>query len=365
MANSEYVLVMVPEPASQEDTPEPNDTSDGFPQGELFTWHGTALIFIPLMMLLGISGNLLVYYIYHFRWRKNVVTLFKKMLAILDLCNMLLALPPLLYLTINPYDDSFLTLCDFTSFIALGTAIASGGVLVIIAVDRYMKLRLLRKTGVGSMLSKQLFAVSIITACIINIPTMWIFGRDTIQLRFYNVSVSYCFIRKESYSSGMFLGWVAVLTIVFFSITVALVYLYWCVVRKLQDLSDKHDELKRQPSVGVVKESLVKQKQSEIMRQSCIVFIAVTVVFFATYMPYFITLIISMFSPDILEGMSPYHKAYYDLAKLCPLLSAISNPFIYSFTSKQFRKEVSRLFTCQNRSRNTIDKAYQLPQVSE
>ncbi|GFO31927.1 neuropeptide y [Plakobranchus ocellatus] len=78
MATSREVLVMVPEPASQEDTPEPNDTSDGFPQGDLFTWHGTELIFIPLMMLLGIAGNLLVYYIYHFRWRSNTVTLYKK-----------------------------------------------------------------------------------------------------------------------------------------------------------------------------------------------------------------------------------------------------------------------------------------------
>ncbi|GFO31924.1 neuropeptide y [Plakobranchus ocellatus] len=302
------------------------------------------------------------------------------MLAILDLCNVLLALPPLLYLTIKPHDNSFLSLCVFTSFIALGTAIASGGVLVIIAVDRYMKLCLLRKTGVGSMLSKQLFTVSVITACIINIPTMWIFGRDTIQLTSYQVSVSYCFIRTESKSSGIFLGWAAVLAIVFISITVALVYLYWCVVRKLRDLSDKHDELKRRPSVGVVKESLVKQKQSEIMRQSCIVFIAVTVVFFATYMPYFITLIISMVASDSLERMSPYHKAYYDLAKLCPLLNAISNPFIYSFTSERFRKEVSKLFTCRNcccgkdffrrrafsfGSTNTINKAHELSQISE
>ncbi|GFR74970.1 neuropeptide Y [Elysia marginata] len=244
--------------------------------------------------------------------------------------------------------------------------------------NRFLKLCLLRKTGVGSLFSKQLFAVSVAFAVIINIPTMWIFGRDTVVFTDYRVTVSYCFIRTESKSSGLFIGWAAILALVFISITVALVYLYWCVVKKLRDLSDKHDELKRRPSVGIVKEAIVKQKQSEIMRRSCIVFIAVTVVFFVTYLPYFITLVLSMSKPNFGDGMTPYMKALYDLAKLSPLFNAVSNPFIYSFTSDNFREEVVKLLTfkaCRNNdffrrrafsfgSTNTINKAHELSSVS-
>ncbi|RUS89686.1 hypothetical protein EGW08_002504 [Elysia chlorotica] len=370
------VQVVVQQPEAQ---PEPNLTlPEEFPTGDLFTWHGAELIFIPIMMVVGVIGNLLVFYIYHFRWRTNTVTLYKRMLAVLDLCNVVLALPPLLYITIHPDDPSFYSLCAFTSFIALGTAIASGGVLVIIAVDRFLKLCLLRKTGVGSLFSKQLFAVSVAVAVVINVPTVWIFGRDTVHFPQHHVTVSYCFIRTESKSGGLFLGWGAVLALVFLSITVSLVYLYWCVVRRLRDLSDKHDELKRRPSVGVAKEAVVKQKQSELMRRSCLVFISVTVVFFVTYLPYFVTLVLSMVTPDLGRDMSPALKALYDLAKLSPLLNAVSNPFIYSFTSDNFRKEVIKLATCRAclgndlfrrrafsfGSTNTINKAHELSSVS-
>ena len=230
----------------------------------------------------------------------------------------------------------------------------------------------------GSLFSKQLFAISVGIAIIINIPTMWIFGRDTVQFPHYRVTVSYCFIRTESKSDGLFLGWGAILALVFISITVALVYLYWCVVRKLRDLSDKHDELKRRPSVGVVKDAIVKQKQSEIMRRSCVVFISVTVVFFATYLPYFITLVLSMSQPNLVGRMSPQLKALYDLAKLSPLFNAVSNPFIYSFTSESFRQEIIKLATCRTclnkdflrrrafsfGSTNTINKAQELSSLS-
>ena len=216
-------------------------------------------------------------------------------------------------------------------------------------------------------------------ACIINIPTVWIFGKDTVYFTDYRVQVSYCFIRTGSKSSGLFLGWAAILALIFISITVALVYLYWCVVKRLRDLSDKHDELKRRPSVGIVKEAIVKQKQSEIMRRSCLVFIAVTITFFATYLPYFVTLILSMSQPNFGGWMTPPLKALYDLAKLSPLFNAVSNPFIYSFTSDNFRKEVVKLLTCRAcigndlfrrrafsfGSTHTINKAHELSQISE
>ncbi|GFR74972.1 neuropeptide Y [Elysia marginata] len=76
--SAEMVLeVIVPE-MDQETKSDPNLTTSEFPTGDLWTWHGAELIFIPLMMVVGVIGNLLVYYIYHFRWRTNTVTLYKR-----------------------------------------------------------------------------------------------------------------------------------------------------------------------------------------------------------------------------------------------------------------------------------------------
>uniref|UniRef100_A0A2C9LCK2 G-protein coupled receptors family 1 profile domain-containing protein n=1 Tax=Biomphalaria glabrata TaxID=6526 RepID=A0A2C9LCK2_BIOGL len=316
-----------------------------YQEGELFTWHGTELIVLPMMMVLGIAGNLLVFYIYHFRWRSNTVTLFKRMLAVLDLCNLVLALPSLLYTVVNPGSDGFQVNCIFMSFVALSTAIASGCLLVIIAADRFMKLCLLRKTGIGTILAKKLFAVSVIIACLLDIPTVWLFGMTTVVFKHYQVQVSYCFIKTESKNGVIFYVYIAMLSLVFMAVMAALFVLYAKVIIVLRRLAEKHDELKRRPSLAGGAETLKRQKQTEVMQKSAVVFIAITVVFFASYAPYFVTMIISMLDQSVEAAMSPGLKAIYDLAKLSPLANNVANPFIYSFTSEHFREEVKNIFT--------------------
>ena len=45
---------------------------------DLFKWHGTEVIFIPLMLATGILGNALVLYITHFRWENKIFNFFIK-----------------------------------------------------------------------------------------------------------------------------------------------------------------------------------------------------------------------------------------------------------------------------------------------
>ena len=73
------------------------------------------------------------------------------------------------------------------------------------------------------------------------------------------------------------------------------------------------------------------------------VFIAVTVVFFLSYSPYFVTVVLLMVNRSTENAMGPVAKAFFDLAKLFPLLSNVSNPIIYSFTSERFRSECKKV----------------------
>ena len=74
------------------------------------------------------------------------------------------------------------------------------------------------------------------------------------------------------------------------------------------------------------------------------VFIAVTVVFFLTYSPYLLTVVLLIADRTIESRMNHVTKALFDLAKLFPLLSNVSNPIIYSFTSDNFRSECRKIF---------------------
>ena len=114
---------------------------------------------------------------------------------------------------------------------------------------------------------------------------------------------------------------------------------------QLKVLSKRHDELKRRPSVLPSNETVQRQKQSKLMMKSAYVFFVVTGVFFMTYTPYFVTLILAFVDSSVEGSMDPWQKALYDIAKFFPIMSNVANPFIYSFTSDSFLQEVKKMLT--------------------
>ncbi|CAL1541355.1 unnamed protein product [Lymnaea stagnalis] len=267
------------------------------------------------------------------------------MLACLDLVDLTLSIPTLLYITVVPNSDVFLPCCVFMSYVALWTAVVSGYVLVIIAVDRlYLKLCLLRQTGLDSGLVKKLFAGIILFSSVLNIPCAWVFGRDTVFFYQYNVKVGYCFLDSHGKQGPTLIAYASVLCLVFLSIWGSLVVLYYKIILTLRELSAKHKQLK---SHAVEPGGSEANKKTEAMRKSSLVFIAVTVAFFSCYTPYFLTIVLSTSSPQLEGTMGPPLKAVYDLAKVSPLLNRIVNPLIFTFTSDQFRKAVVDVIACK------------------
>ncbi|CAG5125609.1 unnamed protein product [Candidula unifasciata] len=330
---------------------DPQTINETWKGGELFTWHGAELVVIPIMMVTGIVGNLLVLYIYHFRWRSSTVTLIKKMLAALDLTSLLLVYPPLVYMTLHPDTASFQFTCIFTAFVALETAMASACVLIIIAVDRFMRLCLLRKSGVQTGLVKKLSAAGILLSGIINIPCGWIFGKGVVSFQRYKVKIAHCFITPGSDQTTIFLIYTCILGLIFLFVFTTLFVIYYKIIKTLRELSTKHDQMRHTNSISRRPETTTGQTQSDVMKQSALVFIAITVVFFTSYSLYFVAIVLSIPDISIVGDMGPSFKALYDLAKLSPLVNNVANPIIYSFTSDRFRDEVKRMLTfksCHN-----------------
>ena len=55
--------------------------------------------------------------------------------------------------------------------------------------SRFMKLCLLRKSGISVSQTWKFFTVSCIIALLINIPVGWVFGRDNLEFPHYQVQV--------------------------------------------------------------------------------------------------------------------------------------------------------------------------------
>ncbi|KAK7115281.1 chemerin-like receptor 2 [Littorina saxatilis] len=305
---------------------------------DLFKWHGTEVIFIPIMLATGILGNALVLYITHFRWKNSIFSFFIKVLAWLDMSNLVLAMPMLMVITVHDDTPHFLPLCGCTSFVALFTAIASACVLVVIAANRFRKLYQPQRSQVTLPLAKKLTIGCFLFGALTSVPTVWIFGKDTVS---YNadvspVYISYCFIKHDA-ELALLVTWAVVMGATFLSVTVSLVVLYGFTIRALRQHDKRISTMMRRPSA-------VSNNSKNISKKHTLVFIAVTVVFFVTYSPYFVTVILLLVNRSIESAMGPVAKAFFDLARLFPMLSNVSNPIIYSFTSDRFRSECHKVF---------------------
>ncbi|KAL8603125.1 hypothetical protein ACOMHN_059297 [Nucella lapillus] len=306
---------------------------------EVFRWHGTALLFVPLMMLTGVVGNLLVLYITHFRWKNSIFSFFIKVLAWLDMSNLVLAMPMLLVITVSDSTPHFLLFCKGTTLVALFTALTSALVLVVIAANRFRKLCHPQNSQVTLPLATKLTVGCFLFGAATSTPSVWLFGKDTVTYdsdAALPANISYCFIKQQG-NMSLLLTWAVLMGATFMLVTVALVVLYGFTISSLRRHDQRIAAMMRRPSAA-------SNVSKNVFKKHTLVFIAVTVVFFLTYFPYFITVTLLLVNRSIESLMGPAAKAFFDLAKLFPMLSNVSNPIIYSFTSDRFRGEIHKIF---------------------
>ena len=96
------------------------------------------LIYIFILFLIGVPGNLFVCYIYYAKLKKKTSRIFIIALACFDLINNLVSLPVEVALLLNFYNFDIPWLCKSSRFVAFAMNSASSTVLTGIAVDRLM-----------------------------------------------------------------------------------------------------------------------------------------------------------------------------------------------------------------------------------
>ncbi|XP_025116217.1 orexin receptor type 1-like [Pomacea canaliculata] len=290
------------------------------------------------MTTVGILGNILVLYITHCRWKGTLFTFFINVLAWLDLTNLMLAMPTLLAITVNDQSPHFTAACGFTTFVALVTGFSSAVFLVVIAADRFRKLCQTHKRQIQLPLARSLSTACILLGLALSIPGLWVFGRNTVTFTgdVHPVSISYCFVRNDA-NSTLLISWIVILGVLFMAISTSLLVLYGFTVLALRK-NFRRVSMARRPSQASISSKRVSRKHAKV-------FIAVTVVFFASYAPYLVTVVLSVTNTSGRFDMGAVAKAFFDFAKLIPLLSNTANPAIYSLTSQRFRQECSKLFT--------------------
>ncbi|KAJ8320966.1 hypothetical protein KUTeg_002553 [Tegillarca granosa] len=149
--------------------------------------HLGGIIFISIMMIIGLVGNLSVISIFATKFKFTNYRTYTIWLASLDITNCLLGMPFLLV-----YHTHYLTfpntaICKGGRFVNVFTANASGFLLLVIAVDRYIHVckpfNLAKLTDLQTKIS---CSVAALLGILISWPTLVLFGKHTVGKHNYD-----------------------------------------------------------------------------------------------------------------------------------------------------------------------------------
>lgn len=183
-------------------------------------------IYVLILMIVGIFGNLLVLYVYKFRFRRSSSRAFILCLAMLDLVTCVFGLP-FHIMDINfPYLFVWDIPCKILCYFLTATVFSSVFVLVLISIERYRKICLPFEKQISDIGTKRICAGCIAAAVILSSPTILFYGVSTFETEIANVTGTECYINdvyKDSIYPIIFDG---VFLLMFIGSTCTLIVLY-------------------------------------------------------------------------------------------------------------------------------------------
>lgn len=351
------------------------------------------VVFTCLLMFCGIIGNSIVCYIYLFKWKKRTIKYFIGCLASLDLITCLICMSVETAMLRHPFSLDSPALCKLLRFARAVTSISSGFLLVIIAIDRFLRICKHNKKQITVALAKRLCISAVVSGIFLSWPTLFIFGKFDREDNF--IAETACSTSSEMEDTLYPVIYYGFVFLFFLTVSVSLVVFYSLIGRKLcrmppilikvkgtkqQQSSDSKGETssvslpaddqpeivkqetkqKRNSAVsgeGTLKSSRRKswyansnngsfsksstRRNSVIMRRkrTTLTLFLITMIQILSYVPYIALLICKAIIPGFLISLNESGQVAYNFAILSHFLSSGVNPFVYGFFSKDFRTE--------------------------
>ncbi|XP_033727718.1 cholecystokinin receptor type A-like [Pecten maximus] len=191
------------------------------------------IVYIVFLMVSGLIGNLVVLYVYTFRFRRSSSRTFILCLAILDTLTCLFGMPYHILDMTYAYTFYNVMACKTLSYVMALSLLCSIYILVLIAIDRYRKICKPFKKQISDIGTKTASALAIVLAAICSTPNIFLYGHSTIELPGTHVRGVECFI-ADTYTETIWpMLYNGFLFIIFISCTLILSVLYMLVGLKV------------------------------------------------------------------------------------------------------------------------------------
>jgi hypothetical protein len=329
------------------------------------------IIFLFLLMVCGIFGNVLVCIVYLRKKTKLSPDYFILNLAFLDLLTCIIGIPVEIADLRYPYMFYAPAACKLLRTIESLSAMGSALTLVAISIDRYKRICRLGQHFNNSTV-KKLCVGAIIMGVVIGWPAAVVFGKKTVDVGVPGIQGVDCSTSDEMretiypllyYGAIMLFFVVSVIFVVFVYLRISIFIRKGISIRRnrsndpvsayslhLQFIADENTSgsspSQAHPMLEATPQSRRRQVNSVRLTRTTTIFVAVTVAFILSYLPFLILMIIRSVKKDFEEGMSHETEVVYKFFVKSYFVNNAINPLIYSFLNRRFRSDVRLLLKC-------------------
>ncbi|XP_067667570.1 relaxin-3 receptor 1-like [Haliotis asinina] len=294
---------------------------------ELARFHAVLIVPSIVITLLGITGNIIILYVYTHKIRLQVFGFFVRTLALLDLVNSLYTIPSFVVLKAMPFVDVFQEgLCKFFGFTNHFSMLTTGMIYIAIAAQRFQKICRPHGTQMTTSTARGIVALCMTMSVILSVPMILLVKQSPITLD--SMTVRMCSFNNETYwfpeqyNLPLFLSVYVCLELLL--ITLALVVMYCRISRVLR---------------GYINLSVTCGENLLKPTRACSI---LTGVFFCSGVPVTVLCLYSSLTGGNSEIHSEIHKwmlHLIDLTVCLPFINYVVKPFVYCLSSGRVRAE--------------------------
>ncbi|XP_061173466.1 cholecystokinin receptor-like [Saccostrea echinata] len=340
------------------------------------------MIYLGILMLLGVPGNLTVLFVYLFKFDSSTHRTFILALAIIDLVGSAVCMPFEIIEMNFQYTFYAVEACKFFRFNNTFVALTSIFVMIGLSVDRYRRVCKPLKTQLTVFMAKVVCGIAVFLSILFSWPILFLLGTRHVQLP-YNITGYDC-STDDAYRKTIYpVAHNGILFLIFVFAIVFLIVIYILIGRKIfkhirfrntfkssksssissRKTSSTKDHSNGQEAVILVnvnnkispreepkpskengRNSTRKRNETtpedNSKRKITRIAFAICLAFILSYLPHLVITVWTAIKGGFIAKPGPITSAVLPIVTRSIFINNIVNPFIYGFLDRRFRRIV-------------------------
>ena len=310
-------------------------------------------IYICIILSIGIPGNILVIYVYLFKWKKSQMRTFILSLAFYDLFYCLTCMTTEVYLLLNYIKFDYPVFCKISRYSSAAGIYGSTFLLVALAVDRYQRICRIYRTQITTGQARWICIMSVLYGAVTASPYPFLYGTYTVKIPIDGgIVIGKTCLTDDAVLETDFPFAMTMLNLIsHFIVDVVLIILYSLIGIAVCRRRKPGKRVNISDSANATTSQLEQQAGGNSARTITLILFLVTLVYILSYLPHCIIFIIRYQNPGLNYQLSNIENSVHQLLLRTYFLNSVLNPVVYSFVSKQFREKgyevIRSLFGCR------------------